>query len=113
MQAACNMANGANGTTGVTTATLSPGADKLAHLAGFAVSARATGATDVTLTVTGVVGGPLTADVDVGAGTAVARTVINFDPPLPATAKGVDITVSLAAVGAGGVTTVWAWGVKE
>jgi len=107
------MAASSVGTTGVTSATLSPGAGKTANLAGFVVCARATAAAAIAVTVTGCIGGTLNFDIGVAAAPAETIFPLVFDLPLCGSAPGQDITVSLAAVGAGGVTAVTAWGVKE
>jgi hypothetical protein len=56
----------------------------------------------VVATITGVVGGPLSYIFAAPTGAAVGSSLIlNFDPPLPATAPNTAIVVTLPALGAG------------
>lgn len=86
--------------------TLSPSSGKKAYISGFqATGTGATGALGVDITVTGVVGGPLTYGFLFPAGATVPAQPLSiaFNPPLAATAVDTDIVVSLAASGTGGL----------
>lgn len=89
----------------VATATLpNPATRRLAYITGFEVTgAGATAADAVTVTVAGILGGPLAYTYSAVAGVAVENTplIVSFSPALPASANGVDISVSCPALGAG------------
>lgn len=87
------------------TATLPAVAARTNFLSGFTVTpGTATGAAQVVVTVTGVVGGPLSYSVEVpsAAGGGGQTLSVSFNPPLPATAVNVAIVVSMPAAGVGG-----------
>jgi hypothetical protein len=87
------------------TATLASVTGKTNYITGLQVTATgATGALVVNVTVTGVVGGPLTYTFSFPAGATVSATPLTvvFNPPLPASGTGVAIVVSLPASGTGG-----------
>jgi hypothetical protein len=110
-----SIAASAVGTTGAIVATLAAVANQTTYLTGFAVTFNnPTAAVDATVTVAGVVGGPLVYGVH---GLAAAATVpqpppliIELEWPIPATAVNVAITVTLSALGAGGIGQVNAHG---
>lgn len=86
------------------TATLPGVAGKITQLAGFQITAAgATAAAVVVATVTGLAAGTLSYVFTAPAGVAVGATplVVNFDPPLPASAPNTPIVVTLPALGAG------------
>jgi hypothetical protein len=81
---------------------------KLACLAGIDVTAAgATAAAVVTLTITGVKGGPLNYTYATPAGATIQGPTlqVNFDPPLEASALNTAIVVSLPTLGAGNTNT--------
>lgn len=85
-------------------ATLTPGSTVAAYLAGFEITA--TGATlglPVIVTVAGILGGTLSYIFSAPAGVLVDATplVVEFDPPLPASAVNTPIVVTLPALGTG------------
>lgn len=93
-----------NAANAVAAATLPAVAAQTNYLAGFAVSgAGATAGAAVTVTVTGVTGGPLSYTYVFATGAAVgnAPLVVDFDPPLRASAVNTEIVVSCPAGGAG------------
>ena len=85
-------------------ATLAGVAAKTTYISGVQVTgAGATAASVQTLTLAGLAGGTLTYQVPVPAGAAVGiqPLVIQFCPPLPASAQATAITATLSAFGAG------------
>lgn len=93
-----------NVSNAVAVATLPAVAAKTNYLSGFEVTgAGATAALVVTVTVAGVVGGPLSYTYSFPAGAAVSTRpiVVAFDPPLPASGVNTAITVTCPAGGAG------------
>jgi hypothetical protein len=88
----------------VAAATLVGVASKTAYIAGFEVTgAGATAGLPVSVTVTGVLGGPLAYTYCAAAGVLVANQplIVEFNPPLPASAANTNIVVSCPALGAG------------
>lgn len=88
----------------VNAATLPAVAAKTNYLTGFEVTAAgATAGAAVTVTVTGVAGGPLsyTFTVPAGAALAAAPLVVAFASPLEGSGVNVAIVVSCPALGAG------------
>lgn len=86
-------------------ATLAAVSGKTNYITGFACTASgATAGLPVNVTVAGVLGGTLTYTFTYPAGVLVPATplVINFIPPIPASATNTAITVTLPASGAGG-----------
>ena len=88
-----------------TTATLAaPSNGTTNYLSGFQVTgAGATGASVILVTVTGLSVGTLTYALAIPAGVSVAVTplVVNFMPPLPASASNTAIVVNVPSFGAG------------
>lgn len=85
-------------------ATLAAGATTTTYISMATITgAGATGASVVSATITGVLGGTLTYTVAVPAGvtTGITPLVLKFDPPLPASAVNTTIVVTLPALGAG------------
>jgi hypothetical protein len=85
-------------------ATLTPGATVKAYITGFEVTA--TGATlglPVTVTVVGILGGTLTYIFAAPAGALLIATplIVEFNPPLPASAINTGIVVTCPALGTG------------
>lgn len=109
---AASSGNQANATAA---ASLAAVASKTNYLAGFSVSgAGATAGAAVSVTVTGVLGGPLSFTYVFASGAAVANQPLGqtFDPPLAASGPNTAITVSCPAGGAGNTnntTTVWGY----
>ena len=71
---------------------------------GFEVTgAGATGASVITITLTGVVGGPLNYQLAIpaGAGVGVTPLIVEFPTPIPATGPNVAITLNVPSFGAG------------
>lgn len=86
-------------------ATLTPAATATAYLSGFEVTgAGATAGLPVSVTVTGILGGTLTYTYDFAVGALVGNLplIVDFDPPLPASAINTPIVVTCPASGAGG-----------
>lgn len=97
-------ATSGNVAAAVAAATIPAVAGKLACLAGIDVTAAgATAAAVVTLTITGVKGGPLnfTYTAPAGATLPCPNLQATFDPPLEASSNNVQIVVSLPSLGAG------------
>lgn len=94
-----NVANGS------AVATLTATATTTAYISGFEVTGSgATAALPVSVTVAGVLGGTLTYTYCFVAGVLVGNLplVVDFDPPLPASAVNTNIVVTCPASGAGG-----------
>lgn len=86
------------------TATLAAAAGVTTHLSGFEITGGgATVGSLVSATVTGLLGGTATYTVAVSTGATVGNPplVVEFDPPLPASAANTAIAVSVPALGAG------------
>lgn len=98
-------------------ATLAGVAAKTTYISGFSITgAGATGASVVSATVTGVLGGTQTYTVPVPAGAAVGITplFVEFNPPLPASAVNTAIVLTLPSLGSGNTNaTVNAWGYQK
>jgi hypothetical protein len=97
-------ASSGNVAAAVAAATIPAAIGKLACLAGIDVTAAgATAAAVVTLTITGVKGGPLSYTYAAPAGATLQGPTLQatFDPPLEASAQNVAIVVSLPSLGAG------------
>lgn len=89
-------------------ATLTPSATTTAHISGFEVTgAGSTAASVVTVTVAGLLGGTrhYTYTFPAGATVACAPLVVNFNPPLPASAVNTAIVVTCPAGGTGNTNT--------
>jgi hypothetical protein len=99
------------GTTAATTATLPAAGGKFTYICGFSITSTATAGLASTATVATVAGGnTLTFGQSVGTSPAVASTLENFSPCIPASAVSTGITVTSAAAGTAGVTNVSVWG---
>ena len=88
----------------VAAATIPAAAGKTSYITGFDVSgAGATLGGVVLLTITGLLGGTVTYPISAPAGVTLGLTplMVNFTPPLQASAANVAIVVSLPALGAG------------
>lgn len=97
-------ASSGNVTNAAAVATLAAVASKTNYLSGFQITAAgATAAACVNATVVGLLGGTRTYTFCAPAGVAVGATplVVNFSPPLPASATNTAIVVTLPALGAG------------
>ena len=97
-----------NATNATATATLPAAVGKTTYITGFAVTGGgATAGQLAGVTVTGVPGGPLNYTVasPTGITNPLQPLIINFSPPLPATALNTAIAVSVAALGAGNVSS--------
>ena len=96
----------ASGGNALTTATLPGVAGKTTYLTSLQISGGgATAAALASGSLSGVLGGTQTLIVGVPAGVAVAvqPLVVNFNPPLPASAVNTAIACALSAFGAGNV----------
>lgn len=85
-------------------ATLDPGATVTAHLSGFEVTGSGSAqGLPVTVTVAGLLGGTRHYTYVFGAGALIQNTplMVQFNPPLPASAVNTDIVVTCPAGGAG------------
>lgn len=85
-------------------ATLAAAAGKTTYISGFEITAAgATAAGVVTATVTGAIGGTMSYTFVAPTGATVAATplVVEFHPPIPASAVNTAIVVTLPALGAG------------
>lgn len=98
-------------------ATLTPSATTTAYLAGFEISGSgATAGLPVTVTVSGLLGGSRLYTYSFAAGALVGNLplVVDFLPPLPASAVNTPIVVSCPAGGAGNTNnTVVAHGYQQ
>lgn len=98
-------ASSGNVAAGVATATLpAGGANVMTYLSGFEFTgAGATAGSIVALTVTGVIGGTMTYNIPVptGATVSIPPLVVEFNPPLQASALNTAISVSVGSLGAG------------
>lgn len=86
-------------------ATLTPGATQTAYIAGFEITGSgATAGLPVTVTVAGLLGGTRSYTYSFAAGALVGNLplVVDFMPPLPASAINTPIVVTCPASGAGG-----------
>lgn len=103
------------GTTGAVAATLAAAAGQLTCITGFSVTINnPTAAVDATVTVAGLVTGSMVFGVH---GLATAATVphppplvVTFPIPIPASAANTAISVTLSALGAGGIGQVNTYG---
>lgn len=97
-------ASSGNQTNATAAATLPGAAGKTTYLTAFhATGSGSTLGLCVSVTVTGVVGGPLTYTYSfpIGILLGAAPLIVPFDPPLPASAQNQAITVSMPAGGLG------------
>lgn len=97
-------------------ATLAAAAGVTTYISGFEVTGGgATAASLVGVTVTGLIGGTATYTLGVVAGAAApnAALLVQFNPPIPASAANTAITVTVPALGAGNTnSTVVAHGFR-
>jgi len=103
--------NSATGTTAAITATLAGVANKTTYITGLVVTTNnPTAATNSTVTVAGTVSGSLVyglnTEIAAAATPQPAPLVIQFSSPIPASAVNTAISVTLSALGAGGVGQV-------
>ncbi len=103
----------ATGTTASVVATLAAAAAKFTYLCGFLMSSGATAAVDGNATITGTIGGTLTILQDIGTASVASYLSLSFSPCIQSNAVNTAIVVNSAAAGAGGVTTVSAWGFQQ
>ncbi|WP_448953070.1 hypothetical protein [Labrys neptuniae] len=93
-----------NVAAGTATATLPGAAGKTTYISGFEITGGgATAGSIVTATVTGTLGGTLSYNIAVptGATTGISPLVVEFNPPLPASAANAAIAVAVPSFGAG------------
>lgn len=98
-------------------ATLAGAASLTTYITGFEVTAAgATAASVVSVTVTGTISGTLTYTLAVPAGvtTSVQPLIVQFSPPIPASAANTSVVVTVPALGAGNTnSTVVAHGYRR
>lgn len=97
-------ASSGNVAAAVATATLAAAAGKTTYISGFEITGGgATAGSIVIATVTGPLGGTLSYNIAVptGAAVGVLPLVVEFSPPLPASAVNTPIVVSAPSFGAG------------
>ncbi len=98
-------------------ATLAAAVGKTTYIAGLIISGMgATGAGPALATLAGIIGGTATIVVPVPAGATlgIAPIVVQFDPPLPASAVNTAIVLTLPTLGAGNLhAAVSAWGFQK
>jgi hypothetical protein len=97
-------AGSGNVAAAVAAATLVAVAQKTAYISGFEVTGSgATAGLPVQVTVTGLLGGTLTYVYTAEAGVLVGNKplIVEFNPPLPASALNTNIVVSCPSLGAG------------
>lgn len=109
-------ASSANVANAPAVATLAAAANITNHIAGFQVTgAGATAGLPVTVTVSGLLGGTQNFTYTAAAGALLPNQplIVAFDPPFPASAQNVAITVTCPALGAGNTNnTVAVQGVR-
>lgn len=98
--------NSATGTNATATATLTGAANKFTYLTGFEVDSSGVVAAVTTITISGIVGGPLTYEVP----TSFTNKVVEFNMPLQSTTVSTNITVAIGALGTGIIGSVNAHG---
>lgn len=95
------------GTTAATAATLpAGGANFQTFISGFEVTGGATAAASVTVVVSGTVSGSLNYNMTYGTLPQNGSLIVEFNPPIPASALNTAIVVTAGAAGAGGVVAV-------
>lgn len=108
------LATSTSATTGAAVAVLGSTSSVLTtYLCGFDVSAAATSGTIGSLIVSDTAGGNLGFNQATAVSPLTAQLRQTFAPCLPARAAGISITITSNSVGAGGRTTVNAWGFKD
>lgn len=98
-------------------ATLAPAAGKTTYISGLTITGGgATGASVVNAVLSGTLGGSLTFNVPVPAGATLGITpiMVQFNPPIPASAANTAIVLTLPTLGAGNLhAAVSAWGYQK
>lgn len=106
--AATELVVGSTAAAAANNQTLAGAAGKRTYIAGFFIDGLgATGATNIAVTITGLLGGvTLTFNVAIPAGASVALTrfVYEFSRPIPASADNTAIVVNVPSYGAGNLT---------
>lgn len=102
-----------SGTTGVVNTNFPADTTKTNYICDFDVSATATAAAVVTVTVTNLLGGNKIYQLGVPASPAVVNLIKTFSPCIPATGINTNISVSVGAVGAGGIVNANSSGFKN
>lgn len=101
---------GASATTAATAGApaLAAVAGKTNFVTGFSISGSgATGASTIAITLTGLLGGTQTFYLSIpaiGSTPAIVPFIVNFNPPLPASAVNTAITLNVPSFGAGNIT---------
>ena len=110
-------ASSGNVAAAVATATMAGAASLTTHITGFQVTgAGATAGAVVSVTVTGTISGTLTYTYVSATGAAVANQslIVQFNPPIPASAANTAIVVSCPSLGVGNTNnTVVAQGFRK
>lgn len=94
----------ATAAAGAMTPALAAAAGKTTFVTGFIITgAGATGASVITVTITGVIGGTMSFKLAIVAGATLAQTplAITFARPIPASATNTAITLNVPSFGAG------------
>jgi hypothetical protein len=99
----------ATGTTAAVTATLTGIPGRTIYLTGFSITSTATTALVAPATVTGLTN-TLTYEQAVGGAGLLGNLTQTFNPGLPASSFGGNVSVTSAAAGAAGLTAVNVWG---
>lgn len=107
--------NSAQGTTGAIVATLAAITNQTLYLSGFSVTFNnPTAAVNATVTVVGLVGGSLVYGANALAAAATTPQppplIVEYEFPIPASAVNTAVTVTLSALGTGGIGQVNAHG---
>ena len=100
------VAGSANAANQSASATLTPAAGKTAYISGFAITGSgATVGLPVAVTVIGIIGGTRSYTYSFAASAILGNDplVINYNPPIPASAADIAIQVTCQASGAGGL----------
>lgn len=101
-------------TAATATATVPKAALKTTYLSGLRITGGgATGASIITCTIVGLLGGTISIAVPIvaGATTGIAAIAQEFNPPIPSSAVNVDIVVSCPTFGVGNTAaSIVAWG---
>lgn len=103
----------ASGTTIAPTATLPGVAGKTTFMCGFAATSYGTNNTNGFVQINGIIGGNTMYFAYVIPATGQGQLVVPFRPCLPANAANTAITIQIPAAGAGGSSTVNAWGYQS
>ena len=92
----------------IATATLAAAPGKMTYLSGLQITGTgATAGGPIGIDVAGVVGAPMAFTLAVATGAGVANTplIIQFNPPIPASALNTAISVAVPALGAGNASS--------